>query len=229
MTLKFSASLVALLLATAPVPLLAQKAPENWDGLVRVKASKVDLVYLRPEADFRGYTKVMIDPTEVAFRKNWKREANLNSVGHVSDADARKILDEARDGFQKLFTQAYQRAGYEVVTAPGPDVLRLTTGVLDIDVEAPDTMEPGITRTYTREAGGATFIVEARDSLSGSLLGRAVDGQDTTDFGPYLRNRATNTGDFERLFSGWADRSVKGLAKLKTLSPIDPTGQQLKK
>lgn len=227
---KLPFGLAALLLATAPLPALAQKSvPENWDGMVRVKAKHVDLAYLRPQADFRGYTKVMLDPTEVAFRKNWKRDLNMDSASRVTDADARRILDEARDGFQKLFSEAYQKAGYQVVTTPGPDVLRLSTGVLDLDVEAPDTMEPGITRTYTHEAGGATLVLEARDSLSGSLLGRAIDGKDTSDFGPHLRNRATNAGDFERLFRDWADRSVKSLGELKALSPVDPGGNIPKK
>lgn len=225
MTLKLSTGLAALALCVAPLPVLAQKVPENWDGLVKVKAKHVDLAYLRPQADFRGYTKVLIDPTEVAFRKNWQRDLNADTSTRISDADARKILDEAQAGFQKLFAEAYRKAGYEVVTTAGPDVLRLSTGVLDIEVEAPDEMSPGITRTYTREAGGATLVVEARDSLSGSLLGRAIDGRLAGDGPTYLRNRATNEGDFERLFRDWAERSAKGLTELKALSPIDANGK----
>ena len=43
----------------------AADMPENWDGLVEVKPKRMDAAYLLPGADFRSYTKVMIDPSEV--------------------------------------------------------------------------------------------------------------------------------------------------------------------
>ncbi|NYT42255.1 DUF3313 family protein [Sphingomonas sp. R-74633] len=229
MARKLIAVLSAAALLSFANPALAQKkaAPENWDGMVKVKAKRVDLAYLLPNADFRGYTKVMIDPTQVSFRKNWQRDSNDMTAGtRVTDDDARRILDEAQKGFNKILAEAYQKAGYQVVTAPGADVLRLTPGLVDLDVEAPDTMSPGITRTYTHEAGGAIFVLEARDSLSNQLLGRAVDGQETSDFGPYIRNRATNAGAFEQLFDEWAKISVKALAELKEQSPINTAGMK---
>jgi hypothetical protein len=89
--------------------------------LVEVKSKKLDDVYLRPQADFRGYTKVMIDPTEVSFKKNWLRDQNRDRMAlsnRVDERDARRILDEAQQGFQRLFAEAYTKEGYEVVTAP---------------------------------------------------------------------------------------------------------------
>jgi hypothetical protein len=221
-------SALALMLAAVPV---GARDPQSWDGLQHVKAKNVDAVYLQPGADFRGYTKVMLDPTEVAFRKNWQRDQNDSTIGldrDITDADARRILDAARDGFEKLFVKAYTDAGYPVVKAPGPDVLRVRTAVVNIDIRAPDTMSAGMVRTYSRDAGEATLVIEARDSLTGALLGRAVDADTVGDFGPYIRNRATNEGAFDDTFSRWASISVKGLAKLKALSPIDTAGNLAK-
>lgn len=221
------AGIALALLIAWPV---AAKQPATWDGLQHVKARKVDAVYLLPQADFRGYARVMLDPTEVAFRKNWQRDQNSSiGVDRISDQDARRILDEARAGFEKIFAKAYRDAGYQIATAPAPDVLRVRTAVLDIDVNAPDRMTAGRTRVYSREAGAATLVIEARDSLSGALLGRAVDADTVGDFGPYLRNSATNAGAFEVTFSRWAEISVKGLAELKALSPIDATGKLAKR
>lgn len=212
-------SAIALLFAAQP---LAAQDANSWDGLTRVKSHHIDAVYLLPQADFRGYAKVLLEPTEVAFRKNWQRDTNQPLRGsRVSDADARRILEEARDGFEKLFAAAYTKAGYQVVTAPGPDVLRVATAVVNLDIEAPDTMSVGMVRTYTPEAGSATLVVEARDSLSGALLGRAADAQSTGDFGIHLRNSVTNAAEFHDLFAGWAKRAAEGLTELKTLSPID--------
>jgi hypothetical protein len=197
--------------------------------LLRVRSTKLDAVYLAPEADFRTYDKVMLDPTEVAFRKNWQRDQNrdrLDLANRVSDADARRILDDAQKGFQKYFEEAYTKGGYQVVTAPGPDVLRISTAIVNLDVAAPDTMSPNRGRTFSRDAGEATLVIAARDSLTGELLGRALDQRETSDFGPYVRNSVTNAAAFEQVFRRWADASAAGIAELKELSPVDTSALQ---
>lgn len=221
---------VTLSLIGASVPLGAAKPPDTWDGLHRVKAKRLDAVYLLPNADFRAYTKVILDPAEVAFKKDWQRDQNMSATTlgqRISDQDARKILTKAQAGFDKLFAKAYQDAGYQIVTEPGPDVLRVESAIVNLDVEAPDTMAPGRTRTYSREAGEATLVLQVKDSLSGSILGRAVDGRSTGDGPIYVRNSVTNAAEFERVFSQWAKISAEGLGELKALSPINADGQQL--
>lgn len=215
---------VAAVSAAAAAPSQAAKPPASWDGLTRVKAKKLDSVYLLPGADFRGYTKVQLDPTEVAFRKNWLRDINDQTIslsGRLSNADAQKIADQARTGFEEIFAKAYADAGYQVVTAPGPDVLRLRTAVVDLYLDAPERDYPGRSRTYSVQAGEATVILEARDSQTGALLGRAVDERAAGDnFRAMDRNRVTNRADFEQLFKTWAKASVNGLGVLKEMSPI---------
>jgi hypothetical protein len=135
---------VACLVGSQPV--MAAKPPATWDNLVQVKAKKVDLLYLAPGADFRAYTKVMLDPTEVAFRKNFVRDFNSGTIGlsnRIRDDDVQRMLGQARDGFEEIFKEAYEKAGYEVVTAPASDVLRVRTAVLDLYVTAPDLKTPG--------------------------------------------------------------------------------------
>lgn len=212
-------------IGTAAPPALAApaSAPATWDGLTKVPSKRMDAVYLLPGADFRTYTKVMMDPTEVAFRKNWVRDYNADAMGledRITSADAQKILDKTRTGFEEVFTKAYTDAGYQVVTTPGPDVLRLRTGVANLYVSAPDLQTAQRSRTYSREAGSATVILEVRDSETGALLGRAVDNRTTGDTGPFVRNSVTNRSDFERMFQRWAKISVDGLAELKAMSPI---------
>lgn len=222
----------ATALAIAATPLAAQEGQANWDGLVKVESKKLDQVYLLPQADFREYTKVLIEPTEVAFRKNWQRDQNrdrLDLANSVSDADARRILDDAQKGFQKYFTEAYTKDGYQVVTEAGPDVLRISTAIVNLDVAAPDTMSATRGRTFSRDAGEATLVLEARDSLTGELLGRAVDERETSDMGPYVRNSVTNAAAFEQVFSRWARDSADGLAELKSLSPIDASALQVRR
>jgi len=213
-----------LLLASTPV--IGAKPPDTWEGLLRLHSNKMDAIYLLPDADFRSYTKVMLDPTQIAFRKNWQRDQNtqMDMGKHISNKEAQDILERAKTGFDRLFAEAYQKAGYQVVTAPGPDVLRVSTAVINLDVVAPDTMEAGRSWTFSREAGGATLVLEARDSTTGAVLGRAVDARSTGDSRPYLRDSVSNSSEFEDLFKRWAQLSANGLTELKARSPVDANG-----
>jgi hypothetical protein len=215
-------SAVSCILAFAG-PAAIAALPADWDGLTQVESSRLDGVFLRPGADFRTYTKVMLDPTEVAFEQNWQRDFNRNTVSlnqRISDADAERILEQARTGFENVFTRAFNDAGYQVVTTYGPDVLRVRTGVVNLRVTAPDQLNSSRSRTFSSNAGSATVIIEARDSLSGALLGRAVDTRSAGDNRPLVRNRVTNRADFERLAQVWARISVAGMNELRAMSPI---------
>jgi hypothetical protein len=208
---------------------------ESWDGLVKIKPKRMDAAYVLPGADFRPYTKVMIDPAYVAFRKDWLKSMNETKrdvSSRISEEDAEQILAAARSNFDDLFKKAYEEARITVVTAPGPDVLRLSTGVINLYLNAPDPMTAGRSTSYTANAGEATLVLEARDSSTGALLGRVVDRRETQDTqGMQVTTRVTNLADFRTLFERWARISVKGLNELKELSPIPGAlkpGQKLK-
>jgi len=227
MARALTASCVALAVLLATPSVVAAKAPDTWDNLIKLKSKKLEAVYLLPNADFRGYTKVMLDPTDVAFTKGWQRDINQSAIGlrrRISDTDASAIADKARSGFGAIFAKAFSDAGYQVVTTPGPDVLRLITGVQNLYITAPDPNNAALGRSFSAEAGEATFIVEARDSMTNAVLGRAVDQRIAGDM-PGQRTSASNREDFEELFRIWAKISVNGLNELKTLSPIDAEGQ----
>ena len=223
---RLAAASAALAIATAITGARvadAARPPAEWDGLVLVDSKRVDRVYLLPGADFHPYTKVMLDPTEVAFRKNWVRDYNSSTMGlsrRLTQEHADEIMKEVSNGMGEVFAEAYGKAGYQVVQAPGPDVLRVRTGVLDLSVTAPDIQTAGRSRTWSEDAGEATLVVEARDSQTGALLGRALDRRSIGDSRPYLRNSVTNRADFRRLFDTGAKASVDGLTKRKTMSPV---------
>lgn len=225
------AAALGLTLAATP-PAFGAAPPPSWDGLAKVSSKKLDAVYLLPGADFRAYSKVQLDPTEVAFRKDWLRDYNDQTMElsqRISDKEAQQMLAKVRTGFEGIFKDAYAKAGYQVVDAPGPDVLRVRTAVVNLTVNAPDRPTAGRSRNFAREAGEATLVLEARDSTSGALLGRAVDRQLAGDTAPYIRNSVTNRSDFERLFKTWANASVNGLAELKARSPVAAPTQTAKK
>lgn len=208
--------------ASAPAVVMAQEEKTTWDDLQLAKSSRSQRLYLLPGASFHSYSKILLDTTEVAFRKNWMRDFNQSrSLSmQVGQRDIDRVSQEVASSFGSILAEQYQKAGYQVVQSPGPDVLRIRTGVIDLAVFAPDVASSSRTRTASWEAGEATLVVEARDSQSGALLGRALDRRLAGDRQPYLRNRATNKADFIRMFREWAKLSVEGLTRLKGGSPI---------
>lgn len=204
---------------------VSAKPPINWDGLTQVKSKRLDLVYLQPGADFRGYTKVLLEPTEVAFAKNWQRDYNRSSrdlSSRISDSELQRAVTDGVKAADDIFSEAWTKGGYSVVTEPGPDVLRVKTGVVNITVSAPDQPMAGRSYNFAGEAGYATLFVEARDSQTGALLGRAVDQGIAGDNSAAWRTASSNRSDFRDLVQHWADISVRGMSELKTLSPIQP-------
>jgi hypothetical protein len=121
-----------------------------------------------------------------------------------------------------IFANAWTKGGYTVVKEPGPDVLRVRTGVLNIRVSAPDQLTAGRSRTFAEEAGSATLFVEVRDSMTGALLGRAVDQRIVGDGMAWRRTSSSNKADFRAVVQEWATATVRGMAELKARSPIQP-------
>jgi hypothetical protein len=224
---SLAAAFGALIMVTAPTIAVAQEEKNTWDDLNLVKSGRSQRLYLLPGANFQPYSKVLLDTTEVAFQKNWMRSFNQSrSLSmRVDQADLDRVTQEVSTSFGGILADAYQKAGYQVVQSPGPDVLRLRTGVIDLEVYAPDVRSANRTYSASWEAGQATLIVEARDSQSGALLGRALDRRLAGDRQPYLRTRVSNKADFERMFKEWAKLSVDGLTRLKGGSPTAEAGK----
>jgi hypothetical protein len=206
----------AAVVRAAPAPAAAT------DNLVQVNSSQLRRLFVAPGADFRRFKKIILEPTEVAFAENWVRDFNTTQRGgarRISDRDAARIKDQVSTGMGDIFARAFRGAGYEIVTAAGPDVLRVHTKVANLAITAPDLQTPGRSRTFAETAGEATLILEARDSKSGALLGRALDRRIAGRARTELRNSVTNRRDFERVARTWASASVEDLAALKAASP----------
>ena len=216
------AGLLSLFVLSIPVP---AATPPDLDGLVEVKARRMDEAWLLPGADFRQYTAVIIDTPDVAFDKDWMRNMNeMRNISHrVSQADAEKIAAATRSGLLEVFQEEFRKAGYTITVAPGPEVLRLSPSIVKLYINAPDVMAPDRSRTYTIDAGEATLMIKARDSVSGALLGMAVDRREARGTGGVTwTNSVTNRSDFRRLFRQWAMICIKGLDELKADSPVSP-------
>jgi len=213
--------LFALVFALAAASAVAkdEELPEvTEDGLHRVPDSKMAIVYADPEADLSGYSKVQLLDTYVAFKKNWERDQRSGSVSplRITSKDVEEIKKRTAAEFRTVFTEVLADGGYPVVQEAGEDVLLLRPAIVNLDVNAPDTMQAGRTRTYTNSAGEMTLYIELYDSMTGDLIAKALDRKVDRSSGFYTwTNSATNRAAADRIMKGWAEILLNALNEAK--------------
>jgi len=198
------------------VPILGSAEEEeqvvSFDGLVAIEESNVHMAYIDPNADFSVFQRVAILEPHVAFRSNWRRDVNRSRSRNVRASDVERIKEDVAGIFKDVFTEQLEAAGFDVVNFADEDVLILRPAILDLDITAPDTRSTGRSRTYTAGSGAATLYLELFDSLSGAIIGRAVDrraGRSSTF--ATVSNRVTNRAAARREFRVWADKLIEFL------------------
>jgi hypothetical protein len=204
-------SIAALGVTALPTPSAAADQPAS-DGLVRVPSRTFDQLYLLPKADLAAYRKVMVDPAQVEMHKGWLKSMNAyrDVTRWILGQDVRRITEAASVTMTSAVADAFKAQGYEIATAPGPGVLRVSPSVPDLWVNAPDVQAADPARFASVDAGNATLVLEARDSVSGAVLGRVVD-RDTArqTFRLNQTTSASNVFWFEALVRWWAGNCAK--------------------
>ena len=195
--------------ALAAEPQAASEAAR--EGLVAVHSRNLDELYLRPNADLAAYRKVLIDPVRVEIRSDWQR--NLNYTRNVSrwvgPEDAKRVAADAAANLESVIAQTYKARGYEIAAAPEPGVLRLSASIADLFVNSPDRYSAWTVKTFTRDAGQAKLVLEARDAVTGTLLARVAHlgiAREITRL-----DRASDVSNrfwFETLFRRWASDCI---------------------
>jgi hypothetical protein len=227
--------LCALTLLLVSVPALAKKQelPEvTEDGLHRVPDSRMAIVYAKPGADLSGYESVQLLDAYVAFRKNWERDQRSRSADplRVTSKDIEEIKGNLAEGLHAVFKEVLEEGGYPVVDQAGDKVLLVRPAIINLDINAPDTMHAGRTKTYTDSAGEMTLYVELFDSVTGDLIAKALDRKaDRNNAGYYTwTNSVTNRAEANRILKGWANILLTALneARQRPAGAADPAATE---
>jgi len=204
--------LAPILLLPALLNAQEEDAQATWDGLVAITDANSAAAFIDPAADFSAFRRVSILEPHVAFRSNWQRDQNRSRSRNVRASDVERIKEDVASLFMDVFVERLEAAGYDVVNYADEDVLIVRPAIIDLDITAPDVRSAGRSRTYTANTGAATLFIELFDSLSGDLIGRAVDRRASSRGGFATRsNRVTNRADARREFRVWADRLIEFL------------------
>jgi hypothetical protein len=177
------------------------------DGLVRVEKSVVDAAWVKPDLDLTPYKKLMVASQGVTFRK----------LKPVSEFEARSeddfpVKEENKQQLTEILKEAFteelaKNERYELVTAPGPDVLLLVGAVIDVVSNIPpdvDSAKFGRGGVYLTSVGEATLVIELRDSQSGEILARAADRRAAESPFAFEVNNVTAWSEVRRLARLWA-------------------------
>jgi hypothetical protein len=128
----------------------------------RVPNTAVEFAYINQEADFTRYTKLMSGGLEIYSPEG--EEA-------PDPADLDRIRGYFRDAFAGAIGDTYQ-----VVTEPGPDVLKVSAQVVDMKMTSGGAVFDASGRLRDVVAHGElTFLMEMSDSVTGQVLARAGD------------------------------------------------------
>ena len=197
-------------LALAP-PIEARKKGDGpvevtHDGLHLVPDTEVAAAWVKPDADFAGYDRIMLLDAYVAFRKGWEQEQRRSSVHNVTKRDVERMRREVAELFREVFTEELGgEDGYPVVEEADSDVLLLRPAIIELDVTAPDLSRSTRSYNFAASAGAATLFLEIYDSVSGEILARVLDSKVAGE-SAFMRwsNQVTNRAAAREVLAGWA-------------------------
>ena len=179
---------------------------ETYDGLVKVKNAKVSGAWMRPDFTLAGYSKIMLIGAGIEYRpvKPVSRAAASNATQFPLTAEQKERL---RSIVSEAFkTELAQSQKFQLVDQPGPDVLMIWGGLVDVVSNVPpDSVGRG--NIYLTSVGEATLVVELRDSESNAVLVRAIDRRAASTPGRALpSNAVSNWSEVQQLARAWASR-----------------------
>ncbi len=202
----------------------AQPQPEQTtaDGLQLTPSNNVELLYTRPGASLAAYERVAVLDCYVAFRKDWQRDQNETGI-RVTGADMERIRKNLSAEFRKVFAEELAKGGYVLANEAAEDVLILRPAIIDLDVAAPDTMSPGMGRTFSTSAGSMTLYLELYDGATGQIIARAYDRAAARDMGTMMwQSSVTNRAEADRQLRKWADLARKALDNAHSAAAAAP-------
>lgn len=197
-----------------PVPHYTGFLPD-YSLLHEGKKGQAERVYIKPDVDWAGYTKIMLDPVTI-----WRgKESQLSGI---SQQDAQTMADYFYTLIYKKFAQDYQ-----MVNKPGPDTLRFSVAIVKLDedrvvLETISTIVPQLRLAtnlvhlvsgWSPLVGKASVEAKVTDAETGTLLAEGIDeriGAKTLS-GLSLKS----WGDVENVMKFWVDRSSYNLCKAR--------------
>lgn len=213
-------SILTLSLAVVPAAVFAESEPPDvsLDGLQLVEKDRRGEIYADPGVDWSVYDQIQLERATVSFRKNWQRDQNRMQSFKVKASDMERIKTDLAELFDEVFTEELTGKGdYTMASESADNVMRIKPQIVDLDVYAPDTKGPGMTRSYTQQAGRMTLKLEIYDAVTGDLIATASDRRESPRKSYYQwTTSASNQADARRMLQLWAKDLRKRLDEARS-------------
>jgi hypothetical protein len=215
---KFVIVAAALVVAgcASPPPRIATgpDAETTHDGLVRVDHSRFQQAWVDPTIDLAGYGRILVGPPQFQYRaardlsQSAARRSSTSEFA-ISETNRQRLETTANEIFREELAASKR---FTVTDAPGPDVLIVRSGLLDIVSRVPPEVS-GRGDIYLDRVGEATLVLELVDSMSGEVLARAAERRAAERAGDMamVSSSVTTWNEVRRLLRRWAVRLREGL------------------
>jgi len=217
MKLLLSITIILLAVGCAQTPSIQQgpDAEITFDGLVRIDHARFSNAWIDPDVDLSQYSKIMAGGAEFEFRA--VKKSSSSSMARRSNETEFWLSDDQKASLTEIVSTAFRgelekSKNFTVADGPGSDVLIIVGGLHDIVSRVPPDMI-GRGDIYLSSVGEATLVLEARDSLSGETIYRAIDRRSAERAGGAMTmsNTVTSKAEVRRLAQRWASRLREGL------------------
>jgi len=190
--------------------------------LQRIEFSGFQRAWVRPGASFAGYDEVWIRSSRIAYRDEPQRERGRKHGG-ASDSYALwdalyQRLDEAT---LEVFRQVLDSHGLRLATAPGPGVLEVRVGLMDLVVRWPLNEVDGQNPLYVDSLASVVLLVDLYDSERGEWIARIAEFDEIASgtLRPIEATAGTAIYEARRLMRSWALRLRALLEALRKTAP----------
>ena len=197
-------------------------AEASYDGLAPMQDTVADRIWVRPDFDLSGYTKLLVRPAGIQYRpvkqsSRLRTGRSSTSTFSMTDQQKSRLLEIVSEEFDKALGELKR---YAIVNEPGPEVLLLTGALLDVVSRVPPE-QAGRVDFYLASVGEATLLIELADSQSGTTLVRVLDRRAAARQGyPQKSSVVTNRAEARRLARSWANLLVKRLEQVSDISTM---------
>ncbi len=175
---------------------------------------EVAFVYRNPDADWRAYDKVLLEPVTL-----WR--SGRQSLDPIPEDDLLRLVDDLEGSVRKRLGE-----GYRLVKEPGPGVMRIRLAITEARASDPvlDILRAQARKATARQAGplhaetrrfveAAHIEGDIRDARTNQLLAAGVDRRRTHGALPI-----DTWAEVDRALDAWAERLLARL-EARTRAP----------
>ncbi|MEM6682184.1 MAG: DUF3313 family protein [Pseudomonadota bacterium] len=186
---------------------MAADAVPNDQGMIEVKNTGFDFVYVKSDLDLSLYTSIFVDDVALAYTQRADEY-------QLTDIEKTKLKAE----FARVFPEELAKtSGLDISSSVDPGTLRLWIAVTGLSINASEDYDRLLRRDlFVQTPGSMTITGIISDAQTAEPLLVFKDGKRPNTMVPEKLTKASARSDFRRVMRKWAATVSNGLAQART-------------